>query len=348
MANSEHLEILHKGVQVWNDWRLENPSIKPNFERAVLNDFNFSNYVLTDANFFRAEMRESRFRGAALQGSQLFNADLLRANFNFAQLNQANLQSAALNGASFRHAVLNGANLAYSDITNVNFTYAYLDGTDFSDAQLGGTTFGRNDLSNIKGAEAVRPVAASAVGIETIFLSNGEAAEAFILRCGISKEFIRHVKSFAYQAIEFYSCFISHSSKDEKFAQRLYNDLLNCGVTCLYAPENLKIGDKFRHWTDESILMSDKLLLILSENSIASQWVENEVEAAMEREREKGRNATMLFPIKLDDAIDSEKNGWAADVRRTRHIGDFRAWNNNEEYQKAFGRLLRDLRAAEE
>ena len=34
---------------------------------------------------------------------------------------------------------------------------------------------------------------------------------------------------------------------------------------------------------------------------------------------------------------------WAADIRRTRHIGDFIGWKDPDGYQKAFQRLLRDL-----
>ena len=36
---------------------------------------------------------------------------------------------------------------------------------------------------------------------------------------------------------------------------------------------------------------------------------------------------------------------WAADIRRMRHIGDFRHWKDHDEYQKVFERLLRDLKA---
>jgi len=37
---------------------------------------------------------------------------------------------------------------------------------------------------------------------------------------------------------------------------------------------------------------------------------------------------------------------WAASRRRTRHIGDFRAWKDHNPYQKSFERLLRDLKAS--
>jgi hypothetical protein len=32
-------------------------------------------------------------------------------------------------------------------------------------------------------------------------------------------------------------------------------------------------------------------------------------------------------------------------VRRSRHIGEFREWKNHDSYRKAFGRLMRDLKA---
>jgi hypothetical protein len=37
--------------------------------------------------------------------------------------------------------------------------------------------------------------------------------------------------------------------------------------------------------------------------------------------------------------------GWATDIRRQRHVGDFRQWKDHHAYQQAFARLLRDLKA---
>jgi hypothetical protein len=93
------------------------------------------------------------------------------------------------------------------------------------------------------------------------------------------------------------------------------------------APEDLKIGEKFRSRIDESIRIYDKLLLVLSRNSIRSPWVEKEVEAAFELERRENR--IVLFPIRLDDEVMQTSESWAADIRRTRHIGDFTKWENH-------------------
>jgi hypothetical protein len=150
--------------------------------------------------------------------------------------------------------------------------------------------------------------------------------------CGVPDEFIAQITPLFVQPIQFYSCFISYSSKDQECAERLHTDLQSRGVRCWFAPEDLKIGDKFRTRIDEAIRVYDKLLLILSEHSIQSDWVESEVEAAFEKEHRHKR--TVLFPIRLDNAVMETDQAWAANIRRTQHIGDFSGWKNHDTYQK--------------
>ena len=139
-------------------------------------------------------------------------------------------------------------------------------------------------------------------------------------------------------------------------ASKLHADLVTRGISCWYAPVDLKIGDRFRISIDESIKLHDKLLVILSESSINSKWVASEVgEAEDEEERRKRTstdelrgNITVLFPIRVDDAVFDTSAGWAATLRRTRHIGDFRSWREPEKYDLALARLLRDLETSNE
>ena len=76
---------------------------------------------------------------------------------------------------------------------------------------------------------------------------------------------------------------------------------------------------------------------------MTSPWVQEEVEAAFEREQRAGR--LVLIPIRIDYAVMRVDKGWAASIRRTRHIGDFSDWKYYDSYQKAFQRLLSDLKA---
>jgi TIR domain/Galactose oxidase, central domain/Kelch motif len=140
---------------------------------------------------------------------------------------------------------------------------------------------------------------------------------------------------------EFYSCFISYSSYDEDIAKRLYTDLQSKGVRCWFAPHHMKIGDKIRSRIDESIRTYDKLLLILSQHSVTSPWVETEVEAAFEQEQQQKK--LVLFPVRIDETVMQTKQSWAAEIRRTRYIGDLTHWKDRSSYDQVFTRLLHDL-----
>jgi hypothetical protein len=127
------------------------------------------------------------------------------------------------------------------------------------------------------------------------------------------------------------------------------------GIKCWYAPEDLKTGAPLRSEIDKSIRLQDRLLVILSESSVASPWVEAEVEAALEEERRRSTvqeklrgNPIVLFPIRIDDSIFTVDNGWAAAIRRTRNIGDFCSWQESQSYQVALKRLIGDLAVSDQ
>lgn len=141
---------------------------------------------------------------------------------------------------------------------------------------------------------------------------------------------------------DYHSCVLSYATEDQLFAEKLYADLQSNGVSCWFAPHDLKIGDKLRDKIYEAIQGKDKLLLILSEHAVTSDWVEREVELAFEREHQPPASL-VLFPIRLDDAVMQTNTAWAGDIRRTRFIGDFRQWQDGAAYQQALQRLLRDL-----
>ncbi len=217
--------------------------------------------------------------------------------------------------------------------------------TCFSDVRLFETIFADVDLSNAKNLDKCYFTGPCIIDFRTLEKSPNLPL-SFLRGCGLPDRLIDYLPSLTGDAIEYYSCFISYSTKDQAFAERLYADLQNKGVRCWFAPEDLKTGDKFRVEIDHKIRLHDKLLLIVSEDSINSAWVEKEVETAFEKEQETGE--PVLFPIRLDDAVMKTKAGWAADIRRSRHIGYFTKWKDHESYQKAFERLLRDLKGDEE
>ena len=159
------------------------------------------------------------------------------------------------------------------------------------------------------------------------------------------------MKSLTGAAFDFYSCFISYSTKDQDFADRLYADLQAKGVRCWFAPHDIQGGKKIHEQIDEAIRLYDKLLLVLSDASMNSNWVKTEIANARAKEEQQKRQ--MLFPISLvpfdrikawklfdaDTGIDS-----AREIREY-FVPDFSNWKDHDIYAKTFGRLVRSLKA---
>jgi uncharacterized protein YjbI with pentapeptide repeats len=362
MANEEHLALLRQGVDAWNQWRLKHPNEKVDLSKARFRDASLNNVNLNNANLEGADLRSAdlinaNLKRANLKGARIwdagdFPANLSNADCSHADLNGVNLSGSNCINANFSEADLSFANLQSANLSNSNFNGANLSFTDFkrarlshtnfSEAQLLSTVFANNDLNEAKGILEIRHQGPSYVELYTVKLPLDGSALHFLRGAGVPDEWIDFYRTQMMQPIQYYSVFISYSSKEDMLARRLHADLQAHGVRCWFAPEDLKIGNKFRQHIDEAIHLQDKLLLLLSEHSIASTWVETEVEAALEKEDRQQRE--VLFPVRLDDGVMQTHRAWAATLRRTRHIGEFTNWTDPQVYQVAFDRLLRDLK----
>jgi hypothetical protein len=357
----ENLEqILDLSDADLNGARLDGANLsKAYLDGANLIGANLSNAHLSGAILIRADLVAANLSNAHLSGANAHEADLDTANLNYADLSAANLSGANLSEAKLSGANLSGANLSGANLSGAKLSGANLSGAKLSQANISAadlseatltaaycsqTTFANVDLSEVNGLDSVKHEGPSTVGIDTLFRARGNIPEAFLRGCGVPHELIAYLPTIisSMGPIQFYSCFISYSSKNHAFAERLHADLQANGVRCWIDDKDLKIGDKIRDRITEAIRIHDKLMLVLSEQSIDSDWVEGEVEAALEKERREKK--TVLFPIRLDEAIMESRKGWASHIRQTRHIGNFRGWENHDAYQTAFARLLDDLK----
>lgn len=157
------------------------------------------------------------------------------------------------------------------------------------------------------------------------------------------QEEIEHLPSLLITPTHYYSIFIGYSHPDQAFAKRLHTDLQNKGLRCWFAPSNLRPGTPIVRCIEEAIHQQEKFLLILSHHAIMSNWVQQEIEAALYKEATTGQE--ILFPIRLDNTVLESETLWAQRLR-TRHIGDFTNWQNETAYQQAFTTLLRHLKVS--
>ena len=150
-----------------------------------------------------------------------------------------------------------------ANLGGANLREAFLSG-----ATLYETVFANVDLSTTKGLDACTHMGPSTIDHRTLQRS-GRLPLAFLRGCGLPDRLIDYLPSLLEEAIQYYSCFISYSSKDDAFAKRLHADLQNTGVRCWFAPHDLPIGAKTWDAIDAAIRVRDKLLLILSKSAIS-------------------------------------------------------------------------------
>jgi TIR domain/Pentapeptide repeats (8 copies) len=375
MANPEHLAILEQGVDGWNKWRKDNYETKPdlndsdlqgaqlvgiNFRwtslvHANLDGANLHKAVLTEAILHATSLVETDLSMAGLGMVFLVNSNLSKANLDKANMGrayvfQSNLSEATLKQVNFSAAhlnetVLSGADLAAAILIGTNISTSNLDGANLANAQIGWTIFANIDLSSVIGLDSVIHHGPSTIGIDTIMRSSGAIPEDFLNGCGVSETFITSARSLIDKPLDFCSCFISHSSKDKRFCERLYADLQTKTVRVWYFPEDAKWGEPVWGEIDRSIKIYDKLIVVCSKNSLTSNPVLREIERALNREDKEHKD--VLFPVTLDDYIfDEWEHPRKADVL-AKVVGDFRGWNRSAtKYDAAFKKLLKALKAA--
>ncbi|HXD29513.1 MAG TPA: toll/interleukin-1 receptor domain-containing protein [Pyrinomonadaceae bacterium] len=309
---------------------------KANLTRAYLNSGRFGNAYLADAFLNQANLTDADLNGAVLRGARLDGANLSEAD-----LTEADLRRSNLSGANLSEAFLYGANLNEVDLTEA----------DFTQARIGATTFGDTNLSTAKGLDTVEHFSPSTIGIDTLFKSDGKIPDAFLRGAGVPEDFITFVPSLVGRAIEFYSCFISYSHQDEGFSRRLHSRMRSENLRVWYAPEDLKGGRKLHEEIFRAIQVHDKLLLVLSEDSMKSEWVITEIRRAGRVEREENRRK--LFPIRLVDfeaiqkweCFDADSHKDLAAELREYYIPDFSTWKDHDAFEREFAKLLSALKA---
>jgi hypothetical protein len=350
-----------------------------NLRGAKLNGAQLMDANLRRVHFEGAELCQANLIGANLWAADFRQADLSKANLSATDLYRVDLRDAKLIGTEFNGANLDKTNLQRADLSLADLTGAILTRTDLDEADFSGAyirlaVFADTDLSLAKRLDTMHHTGPSTIGFDTINRSQGKVPEAFLRGCGLSDVQIEMAKLHnpdlstkqvttitntirelfsTGRAQYYYSCFISYSTHDQAFAERLYNDLQGKGVRCWFAPEDVAGGKKLYAQIDQAICVHDKLLLVLSESSIRSEWVMTEIRSA--REAEIKENRRKLFPIRLVDmntlkdwkCFDPDTGKDLAIEVREYFIPDFSNWENQAAYQRAFDRLLRDLKAEE-
>ncbi|MFE7558825.1 toll/interleukin-1 receptor domain-containing protein [Kitasatospora sp. NPDC057500] len=340
-----------------------------NLSDAVFVNCEFDDCILAMGTFDRCE-----FRGCRLSHINAIQASFIQARFLHCELEQAAFGTADFFKATFRGGTFGG------NYREAFFIRAVFDEVTFRGARFDGAHFGFNVfVATELVATNLDPVVINGLcqiderTIAASFILNSRALdlvrnqprddqavrdltrdlaglERFLVRAGADPDSVRAYRDTARSTREPArpSVFISYSSADESFATELRNQLEANGVDTWFAPHDIRGGRTILEQVTEEIQRRGRMILVLSEASMASNWVATEIRRAVRAERESGTRK--LFPIRIVaherllrwELFDADAGYDVARTIREYYIPDFCA--DALALPQAVSRLARDLR----
>ncbi|HTE22918.1 pentapeptide repeat-containing protein [Flavitalea sp.] len=122
----KHIKELARGVQSWNEWRVNHPHIRP---------------ILYELNFDKIKEKNQGIKSNGLQGINFSNANLIQSNLVGVDLTKANFHEANLGEAKLMKATLVEANFCRTDFYKTKLWGANLSGANLQGSQIAGTEF---------------------------------------------------------------------------------------------------------------------------------------------------------------------------------------------------------------
>ena len=145
----------------------------------------------------------------------------------------------------------------------------------------------------------------------------------------------------ATQALQISPLFISYSHGDMKFVDKMGDCLVEKGIRYWRDIHDLKAG-RIEKQIDRAISQNRTVLLVLSEHSLKSDWVEHEARTA--RSLEMDLNRDILCPVALDDGW--KTSPWPKRVMEQimeYNILDFSEWQEDRKFDVMFRKLIDGL-----
>lgn len=335
-----------------------------NPNQADLNGANLMGADLSGINLRQANLMGANLLGANLGGANLSGANLTQANLSEADLRWANLSNATLIGCILSRANLSGANLSEAALRQANLSAAVLNGAILKNADVGGarsfnTAWTKLCLKETVGLSDLIHDGASSVGTDTLALSEGRLPDEFLKGCGLSDWEIENAKLYnldlnsseiadtqrrvlallAHGPRQMSPVFISYCHADAAFVDKLGCHLDKKGVRYWRDIKDATAG-RLDKVIERGILQNPTLLLVLSKRAVESNWVEFEVDKAVELSKELGRD--VLCPIALDNAwaVSDRMSGALRAQIKKYTVLDFSHHHNEKAFAEQFEKLM--------
>jgi TIR domain len=120
--------------------------------------------------------------------------------------------------------------------------------------------------------------------------------------------------------------FLSHSSKNVSFTQRLARVLADHGVNSFLSKENIRGAQEWHDEIGAALKRCDWFLVVLSPQSVQSRWVKHELIYALRENRYRKRIVPVLYK-----ACDADRLSWTLSAFQ---------WNFRKDFHQGCRQLL--------
>ena len=120
----------------------------------------------------------------------------------------------------------------------------------------------------------------------------------FIKRVQLFVKEVKRIKGLAPARVKQPTIFLAHSSQDKFFVRRLAEELRKNGVNIWIDEAEIKVGDSLTEKIGKAIKETDYFGVVLSHNSINSEWVQKELQIANQKEIREGK--IVVLPILME------------------------------------------------
>lgn len=298
---------------------------------------------LKQVNLNEASMRAVRLGFADLRGASLIQSDAGKAEFTGSDMSDANCYAAAFWETNLSETNLSNADLRMANLRGAKLVYTQLHNSQVEGASIGSTVFGSIDFRTVIGLDEVEHWRPCHIDIDSLYRSKGIIPKIFLQRCGVPETMITYIKSIvsASKPIEFYKVFLSFSSADADFADRLYQALNHRGISCWKYDREQHLGHDVYDNIDAGLKLSDKVVLVSSKAAWESPYVIEEIKYAVDRQL-KSREA-ILIPIAIDNTL-SDASDFLMNIVARKIYASFQDWEQDASiFEKGVTQLIAAL-----
>jgi len=156
LANEKHIDILKKGSEFWNEWRIKNPEIQPDLSKIKF----FSEMKSEKDDYFSTTIENYDFHNCEMRQASLRDATFINCIFDNVYMHSSDLVGAYFQSCSFSNTGMRVSKIGSAKFLNCKFSYSDLsycsaEETSFENSELINTRFENVSFVNCDFSNAI-------------------------------------------------------------------------------------------------------------------------------------------------------------------------------------------------